>query len=98
MSNNSELYDMKRAAELVGIGRNTLIKFLKETKVLNPDRLPYFKFQQLGYFKLHTSVYTHAIHGEMARNKTMVTPRGIEFISHLLNTHFDKPERSGTDG
>jgi len=97
MNTRGEEYDMKRTAELVNIGKLKLFKILRESKVLNSENLPYIKYRQLGYFRIHTSRYVHEVRGEMARSKTVVTPLGIEFINKLLNDYLTKGKDQKTE-
>ena len=94
MTHKTTTYDMKRTAELVGIGKLKLFKILRDTKVFNPDNLPYIQYREKGYFKIKTSTYVHDVRGVQARNSTVVTPLGIEFISALLNDYLDKSEQN----
>jgi len=95
MNNTPTTYDMREAADLVGLGRQRLYNLLRECKVIKPkpSNLPYEKYIREGYFRLHTSSFLNTTTGKLvARNKPLVTPLGIEFITALLNDYLPENE------
>ena len=78
-----ELISIADAAKQCNIGKFKFYKMLRELNVLNQDNLPYLRYRELGYFKIHTSKWVHPVRGEMARNKTTVTPLGLQYLTEL---------------
>ena len=76
-----ELISISDAAKQCGIGKFKFYAMLRELNILTADNLPYLRYRELGFFKIHTSRWVHPIRGEMARNKTLVTPTGLAFLT-----------------
>ena len=81
-----ELYDMKEAAKLVdkGIGRNHLLKFLREKGILMHNNEPYQSFIDRGYFKYVIKTIVGYRKVLFQTPVTLVTGKGIEFIKQAL--------------
>lgn len=78
------------AAKQCGIGKMKFYQLLRDLKILTPENLPYTEYQKKGYLRIHTSKWVHSVRGEMARNKAVVTPAGLEFLTKKVNEYFLK--------
>lgn len=70
-------------AAMVEIGRNKLFEFLRRCKVLTKQsnyNIPYGKFRDNGMFKVITS---KSENGHVS-SVTMVSPKGLNYIYHLI--------------
>ena len=78
---------MKKVAKTLDIGRNKLFAFLRENKILMSDNLPYQKYMNRSYFEV---IQTPVKMGNdiLDHPQTLVTPRGIEYISKLLKNKY----------
>lgn len=78
---------MKKVAKTLDIGRNKLFAFLRENKILMSDNLPYQKYMNRSYFEV---IQTPVKKGNdvLDHPQTLVTPRGIEYISKLLKNKY----------
>lgn len=66
-----------------GLGRNNLISFLKEQKVLQLNGSPYQRFVDMGLFRLVEVPYK--IHNkQFVSVKTVVLQKGVEYINKLV--------------
>lgn len=79
--------DMQEAANSIkyrGIGRNTLFSILRGQKVLQSSNMPYRRYIDSEHFiVIEQSVY---INGKtVLRPKTLVTPKGIQYIKKILD-------------
>lgn len=66
------------------IGRNRLFEFLRLKKILRNDNKPYQSYIDKKYFKITTIVLKH---NNEPKPKTLVTPKGAEFIYELAKKH-----------
>lgn len=67
----------------MGIGRNKLFEFMRDTKILMPDNRPYQKYIDAGYFRVVEQKYEK--NGDTYINlKTLVFQKGIDFIRRKL--------------
>ena len=67
----------------MGIGRNKLFEFMRDTKILMPDNRPYQKYIDAGYFRVVEQKYEK--NGDTYINlKTLVFQKGIDFIRKRL--------------
>jgi prophage antirepressor-like protein len=74
-------YSMGTVANLLGIGRNTLFKRLREEKILQADNRPYQRYAH--HFKVTAGA--HDQNGkEVAHHTTQVHASGVEFIRKRL--------------
>lgn len=65
------------------IGRNNLLKLLREEKILKSGRdrnLPYQRYIDLGYFEVHESTFEKSDGSTHVTLTTRVTGRGQEFL------------------
>jgi phage antirepressor YoqD-like protein len=76
---------MEQVAKKYGVGTHTLLKLLRESKVLRDtlDNPPYQRYIDSGHFKVEGRVYQVA--GNVRQyNRTMVTGKGEIYIGKLL--------------
>ena len=66
-----------------GIGRNKLMKLLREKKILQKDNIPYQSYVDRGYFKVVESCYM-ANENKVVSYTTYVKQKGIDYIRKLL--------------
>ena len=67
----------------MGIGRNKLFEFMRDSKILMPDNRPYQKYIDAGYFRVVEQKYEK--NGDTYINlKTLVFQKGIDFIRRKL--------------
>lgn len=85
--------DMGEVAKMLGVGRNTLFKSLRNKKILLSTNIPYQQYMK--YFEVIT---VPVVVGDQVYNKsiTKVKPEGVEFIKKILEEHstpLELPER-----
>lgn len=76
---------MEQVAKKYGVGPHTLLKLLRESKVLRAtlDNPPYQQYIDSGHFKVEGRLYQVA--GKVRQyNRTMVTGKGEIYIGELL--------------
>lgn len=74
---------MKIVADAVGVGRNTLFKFLREEKILTSGNVPYRRYIDRGYFKVIEK--TIEMGGQVINKpQTLVTAKGIDYIGRII--------------
>ena len=67
----------------MGIGRNKLFEFMRDSKILMPDNRPYQKYIDAGYFRVVEQKYEK--NGDTYINlKTLVFQKGVDFIRKRL--------------
>jgi phage antirepressor YoqD-like protein len=76
-------HTMNDVAKVVGIGRNTLFKILRDNKVLMKDNLPYQDFIDRGYFSVR-EVVIKRVEYEDVKRQTLVTTKGVDYINKKL--------------
>ena len=65
------------------MGRNNLMKYLRNKKILRDNNVPYQQYINQGYFKLTETNYVAG--GEVCIGiKTVVFQKGVDFIIKLL--------------
>lgn len=74
---------MNAVAKSLKVGRNKLFKFLRESKVLIWDNLPYQKYVNDGYFSVREITVNRGGYSYNG-NQTLVTAKGVNFIGRLL--------------
>ena len=76
-------HTMNDVAKVVGVGRNTLFKILRDNKVLMKDNLPYQDFVDRGYFSVR-EVVIKRVEYEDVKRQTLVTTKGVDYINKKL--------------
>lgn len=76
-------HTMNDVAKVVGVGRNTLFKILRDNKVLMKDNLPYQDFIDRGYFSVR-EVVIKRVEYEDVKRQTLVTTKGVDYINKKL--------------
>lgn len=68
----------------MGIGRNSLFKFLRDKGVLMKDNIPYQEYQDRGYFRVIEQRYTKQDGSVGINIKTLVYQKGVDYIRKLV--------------
>jgi len=84
MTGHVNTYPVQEVAKLIGIGPKKLFAFLREQKVLDKSNLPYQRYIDQGYLKVHRGHWNHITVGTKFYGRTEVTPNGIEWLSKLI--------------
>ena len=93
--NFEKLSDMKETAKLIDkkIGRNTLLKFLREKGILMANNEPYQSYIEEGYFKYVIKMIDNSYGRYLFQTPvTLVTAKGIEFIKNQVDKEETKNE------
>lgn len=97
---NAPLYTTQQAARLLGIGRNELVKKMREWGMLHGDNVPVKKHIDLGRLKAHPGHYWHAgIQDWRMFSSARITVAGMQYIQSKLDkenthaTHNNKPAK-----
>lgn len=72
---SSSLQGFKEVANLLGLGRNTLMSKLRELKIITSKNIPYQQYLNMGLFEVKESTQNG-----FNIATTYVTPKGIEYI------------------
>lgn len=92
VSQTKDTIDMDEMAKIardehIDIGRNKLIKWLKDKKILKENRVPYQSFIDRGYFQV-VEVEKNTIYGTKIFPKTVITGKGQIWITEKLRTEY----------
>ncbi|BAO04986.1 antirepressor protein [Clostridium botulinum B str. Osaka05] len=82
VTHTNNCYDLGTIAKILNIknmGRNNLFKWLKEKEILMDNNAPYQRY--IKYFKVITVTNRYT---NMANNKTLLRPNGVEYIVKKL--------------
>lgn len=93
VSQAKDTIDMDEMAKIardehINIGRNRLIKWLKEKKILKDNRTPYQSYIERGYFDV-VEVKKDTIYGTRVFPKTVVTGKGQIWIIEKLRAEYE---------
>ena len=75
---------MEAAAKVLGIGRNTLFKFLRDQKILQQNNRPYQTYLDLGHFSVVERVWRDRDDQAHTDTTTLVTGKGLIFLRKKL--------------
>ena len=75
------------AAEGLDIGRNRLIKWLKQNSVLMENNLPYQQYIDRGYFEV-VEVPKKTVYKDMLFSKTVITGKGQIWLMGKIKKHY----------
>lgn len=84
---SSTAIDIGRVARVLnfrGMGRNNLFAFLRETRILMGDNLPYQEYIDRGYFRIIEQRYQTQDGETRISLKTLVYQPGVDFIRRKL--------------
>lgn len=92
VASSADSISMKQMANLaqdehIDIGRNRLIKFLKDKKVLMKDNTPYQQYLDRKYFDV-IKVHKKTVYGEMYFPTTVVTGKGQIWLLNKLKEEY----------
>jgi phage antirepressor YoqD-like protein len=85
VAESADAIDIGSAAKVLnmGIGRNKLFEFLRDSGVLMANNQPYQKHCDAGYFRTVESRYTKPDGSTPISIKTLVYQRGLDYIRRL---------------
>lgn len=89
-------YSFDAAAARLRLGRNTLMRKLRELGLLTPDNMPAGRERSGPHFRVRQGVYQHPITGWTNYSRTEVTEQGLAYIARLLK-HTPKPRPSASE-
>ncbi|ROQ39350.1 phage antirepressor protein KilAC domain-containing protein [Marinobacter sp. 3-2] len=87
-------YTFDQAAALLNMGRNTLIRRLREEGMLGTDNLPTSRWRGRGVFRVITKMYRHPVAGYIHYGRTVITVKGLNAVSRKLRLAQHQPEGS----
>lgn len=92
VSQSKDTIDMDEMAKIarnenIDIGRNRLIKWLKDKNILKDNRTPYQSFIERGYFDVVEST-KNTMYGTLVFPKTVITGKGQLWIIEKLRTEY----------
>ena len=92
VTTSNDTIDFKQVAKVLNyknIGRNNLMKFLREKGILNYRNEPYQKYVNLGYFKSIEIKFIDNFGNVRINVKTVVFQKGVDFINKLLDKEYE---------
>ena len=84
LMDSKDCLDFGHFAKNIGLGRNTLLKKLRENGVLMWDNIPYAEFMNRGYFRVVEGTYSNGGYSKIYQ-KTLITPKGQVYLQKRLN-------------
>lgn len=92
VSQSKDTIDMEKMAKVandehISIGRNRLVKWLKEKRVLMESRAPYQEYINRGYFDV-IEVKKDTVYGTRVFPKTVITGKGQIWIIEKLRNEY----------
>ncbi|MBK1874611.1 phage antirepressor KilAC domain-containing protein [Marinobacter sp. 1-3A] len=85
-------YTFDQAAALLNMGRNSLIRRLREEGMLGQDNLPTGRWRGRGVFRVITRMYRHPVTGYCHYGRTVITANGLNAVSRKLGLSRYRPE------
>ncbi len=84
--NSTSTFPMGDVSKILnlGMGRNDLFRFLKNSHVLDEKNKPYQKYVDAGYFKLIETAYTNESGVTFLNTQCVAFQKGLDFISKLI--------------
>lgn len=82
VTGSKDCFDMADVSKVcnLGVGRNILFKFLRESKILRENNTPYQQYVDCGYFRVIESKFNKPDGSVCINLKTVVYQKGIDFI------------------
>lgn len=92
VSQSKDTIDMDEMAKIaqnenINIGRNRLIKWLKEKKILKDNRTPYQTYIERGYFDV-VETKKETMYGVLVFPKTVITGKGQLWVIEKLRVEY----------
>ncbi len=84
-------YSLDAAAARLNLGRNTLIRRLRELGVLDAEALPAGTHRNSQYFRVRCRMYRHPVLGWTPYGRTELTDAGLRYVAQLLAAHLNQP-------
>jgi prophage antirepressor-like protein len=73
-------------AKVLGTGQNRLFAWLRSTKILMADNLPYQNFLDVGYFRVIEQTWTDREGEVHLTTKTLVTGKGLTWLQRRFHS------------
>jgi anti-repressor protein len=88
VTGSNDTIDIGKVAKVLnmGIGRNKLFEFLRESKILQNNNMPYQNMIDRGYFRVIESKYNKSDGSTHISLKTVVYQKGIDYIKNKYNS------------
>ena len=81
---NAEGYkNIEQVGKLLGKGRNTMYKYLRDIKLLKSDNIPYQQYIDSGHFVVKENTINKNGFNKL-HTQTYVTPKGITYIEKKM--------------
>jgi len=82
VTGSKDCFDMADVAKVcnLGVGRNILFKFLRDSKILRENNTPYQQYIDSGHFRVIESKFNKPDGSVCINLKTVVYQKGIDFI------------------
>jgi phage antirepressor YoqD-like protein len=87
VADSKDAINMRKVAAVLnmyGWGRNKLFRHLRAKGILDAQNIPYREYQERGYFRVIEQHYTDKEGEERIYLKTLIYPRGVDFIRKVL--------------
>lgn len=82
---SSNCQTVEEVAKVLGMGRNTLFKWLRDNDILRFNNLPYQRHISEGHFKVIEKVWENPVNFEVkVSTQTLVTGKGLVYIQKRL--------------
>lgn len=92
-------YSLQQAATLLGTGRTTLCRELRERGILDADNLPVRQHVTCGRFIVDLKAFQHPGLGEQKPyGKTLITQRGLLWLACVLGREVVLEREAANDG
>ena len=78
---NNSLMSWGDVAKVIGIGRNTLTKFMRDNNIIDKNNIPYQQYMKRDLFEVKLKPNEHI---EKNHSITLVTAKGLEFINGII--------------
>lgn len=92
----TDSYTFDAAAAILDIGRNTLIRRLRELGMIDATKMPTGRYRGRGIFIVRLHHYLHPTKGLTYYTRTEITPAGLEHIRKRLAGISDQPAATAT--
>jgi hypothetical protein len=80
----SKTYSVDAAAALLNMGRNTLLRRLRELGLLGADNLPAGRERGGPHFRVVPRMFRHPVNGWTHYGRTEITAQGLSYIAKRL--------------
>lgn len=77
-------YTVAQAAKMLGMGERRLFNWLRAQHMLDTNNLPYQKYIDAGYFRVHRGSYNHPVTGTHYYARTNITAHGMTWLAQKM--------------